>query len=331
MRAEDEHQSREPRPVSGAGGLDARAARDSGVVQLRIPGREPASGAEPGPSKARGSAAVPPLVRDLLALEAVVQGFDERERLVVEAFKRALDALHKEAFARLIRRLKADPAAAVALREAVKDEIVYGVLRHHELLRPSLHERVEAALDSVRPMLASHGGDVQLIAVDPPRVSVRLVGSCDGCSSASLTMAAGVEAAIKQHCPEIEHVDRASGLSAQPAGVSYISPFAHPEQAGWLRVCTLEQIPDGDVWPAELEGRSLLLSRSGAQVSCFDNACAHLGMPLDQGSVHQGVLTCPHHGFRFLLESGECLTVPEVQLVTHAVRVTHGVVEVRLT
>ena len=102
-------------------------------------------------------------------------------------------------------------------------------------------------------------------------------------------------------------------------------------QAGWRRVCTLEQIPDGEVWPAELEGRSLLLSRSGAQVSCFDNACAHLGMPLDDGSVHAGVLTCPHHGFRFSLESGECLTVPEVQLVTHAVRVTHGVVEVRLT
>jgi nitrite reductase/ring-hydroxylating ferredoxin subunit/Fe-S cluster biogenesis protein NfuA len=317
MRAEDEHQSREPRPAGA-------------VVQLRIPGREAAPVAS-SERRAGRAPSVPPLVRDLLALEAVVQGFDERERLVVQAFKRALDALHKEAFARLIRRLKAEPAAAAALREAVQDEIVYGVLRHHELLRPSLHERVEAALDSVRPMLASHGGDVQLVALEPPRVSVRLVGSCDGCSSASLTLAAGVEAAIKQHCPEIEHVDRASGLSAQPAGVSFISPFAHPEQAGWLRVCTLEQIPDGDVWPAEIEGRSLLLSRSGAQVSCFDNACAHLGMPLDQGSVQQGVLTCPHHGFRFLLESGECLTVPEVQLVTHAVRVTHGVVEVRLS
>ncbi len=329
MRAENEHQSPESSPASGASGGAARPAHDSGVVQLRIPGREPArSDAEP---PARSDASLPPLVRDLLALEAVVQGFDERERLVVTAFKRALDALHKEAFARLIRRLKADPVAAAALREAVKDEIVYGVLRHHELLRPSLHERVEAALDSVRPMLASHGGDVQLVSVEPPRVRVRLVGSCEGCSSASLTMAAGVEAAIKQHCPEIEQVDRASGLSAQPPGVSYVSPFAHSEQAGWLRLCPLEQIPDGDVSPIEHQGRALLLSRAGQQVSCFDNACAHLGMPLDQGSVNDGVLTCPHHGFRFSLESGECLTVPEVQLVTHAVRVAHGVVEVRLT
>jgi nitrite reductase/ring-hydroxylating ferredoxin subunit/Fe-S cluster biogenesis protein NfuA len=326
MRAEDDRQSLEPlASKEPSSAVEARAVRDGNIVQLRVSAR---SGT---PSPERGASSVPPLVRDLLALESVVQSFEERERLVVEALKRSIDALHKEVLTRLIRSLKSSPAAAAALREAVKDELVYGVLRHHELVRPSLQERVEVALESVRPMLAGHGGDVQLVELQPPsKVIVRLLGSCDGCSSAALTLGAGVEAAIKRHCPEIEHVEQAKGLASQPAGVTYVSPFAQAEQAGWREVGKLEDIPEGDVWIAELEGRSLILSRVGERVSCFENACAHLGMPLDQGELRDGVLTCPHHGFQFSMESGECLTVPEVQLQTHAARVSHGLVEVRL-
>jgi nitrite reductase/ring-hydroxylating ferredoxin subunit len=65
-------------------------------------------------------------------------------------------------------------------------------------------------------------------------------------------------------------------------------------------------------------------------VSCVDNVCAHLGMPLEMGEVRDGILTCPYHGFQYLLETGECMTVPEVQLKVHAVRVVGDKVEVRL-
>jgi nitrite reductase/ring-hydroxylating ferredoxin subunit len=74
----------------------------------------------------------------------------------------------------------------------------------------------------------------------------------------------------------------------------------------------------------------VLLSRRGGRVSCFDNACAHLGMPLEMGDIADGVITCTYHGFRYLLETGECLTAPEVQLVAHAARVRGGRVAVRL-
>jgi nitrite reductase/ring-hydroxylating ferredoxin subunit len=47
--------------------------------------------------------------------------------------------------------------------------------------------------------------------------------------------------------------------------------------------------------------------------------------------VSDGVITCPHHGFRFSLESGECLTVPEVQLLGYRTRVAGDEVEVRLS
>lgn len=299
------------------------AAASDVVVQLRVPSRsKPAQAAlAPEPRAMAEGAALSTLVRDIEALESISASFDERERLTLEALKHAIDALHKEAFTRLIRKLKAHPAAAGALREAVADELVYAVLRHHGLVRPSLQERVEAALESVRPQLASHGGNVELVEIQAPAsVTVRLTGSCDGCSAAGLTMVAGVEAAIKQHCPEVEQVKQAAGGLSAPA-VSYVSPFAPPEERGWVPALKVDAIPEGDIVAADVQGRSLLFSRSGTQVSCFENACAHLGMPLDMGHVQAGVLTCPHHGFRYSLESGECLTVPEVQLQAHPVRV----------
>ena len=79
-----------------------------------------------------------------------------------------------------------------------------------------------------------------------------------------------------------------------------------------------------------LGGEKVLLSRRGKTVTCFQNACAHLGFPIHDGGVEDGIITCPHHGFRYDLASGECLTAPEVQLQPHAVRVIGARVEVRL-
>jgi Fe-S cluster biogenesis protein NfuA/nitrite reductase/ring-hydroxylating ferredoxin subunit len=360
MRAEDDRQNqsdeRGPSHVGVAAPLSSGAhlgaARDvvhgaperSSIVQLRVPRRAaPAPGPAPTeaarpeaerPEAARSSLAA--LRHDIEALESLVSSWDERERSAVAALERALDALHKEALTRMIRALKSSPAAAAALREAAADEVVYAVLRHHELVRPSLQERVEAALASVRPQLAGHGGDVQLVAIEPPDVvSVRLLGSCDGCSAAGLTMKAGVEKAVQEQCPEIRQVRVVSGSLASPgasgSALQFVSPFAAAERSGWVLATRLGEIPEGGVLALELEGHSLLLSRLGTSVSCFENACAHLGMPLDGGEICDAVITCPHHGFRFALESGECLTVPEVQLQTHAARVRGDEVEVRFS
>jgi Fe-S cluster biogenesis protein NfuA/nitrite reductase/ring-hydroxylating ferredoxin subunit len=302
------------------------------IVQLRVP-RVPTPVEPVAAGASSNTSSLSSLTRDIEALRTLIASWDDREQNAVKALERAIDALHKEAFTRMIRSLKSNAAAAAALREAAADEVVYAVLRHHEILRPSLQERVETALASVRPQLASHGGDVELNAIEPPEtVSVRLLGTCDGCSAAGLTMKAGVEKAVFEHCPEIRKVRVVSSqLTAQSSSGGLTSPFASAEDVGWQRAVLLGSIPDGGVLALALAGHSLLLSRVGARVSCYENACAHLGMPLDDGEVSGGVLTCPHHGFRFLLESGECLTVPEVQLLTHPVRVAGEHVEVRLS
>jgi len=95
--------------------------------------------------------------------------------------------------------------ATPLIAEIVRDELVSSLLVLHGLHPDDLPTRVQKALDSVRPYLESHGGDVELIAVIPSEgiVKVRLLGSCDGCPSSSVTLKLSVEQAIHESAPEI--------------------------------------------------------------------------------------------------------------------------------
>jgi len=70
-----------------------------------------------------------------------------------------------------------------------------------------LIQRVEEALDTIRPMLQMDGGDVELIAVESGVVRLRLVGACDDCPMSALTLRAGIERTLKQAVPEVESVE----------------------------------------------------------------------------------------------------------------------------
>jgi len=271
------------------------------------------------------------LLKDIESLETIVAGWDEHQILTVTALKRAIDQLHKETLARLIRVLKKDKSAFSLLKEASSDEVIYSVLRHHSLIKPSLNERIEQALDSVRPMLQGHGGNVELVSIEPPsKVVVRLLGACSGCPASELTLSEGVEKAIKEYCPEITEIGKAKGIckSSNETSVNFVSPFARGQEKKWVFAVNLEDIPEEEFLVCEVDGQSVILARTDNSVVCYQNACAHLGMSLEMAEVKDGVLKCPYHAFEYLIKSGECLTVPEVQLQTHAVRVSDNRVEV---
>ena len=272
------------------------------------------------------------LAGNVAALEAAAENWAPEQRAAFERLKGAIEALHREALLRLIRGLRADAAAAALLKEVVRDPIVFGVLRLHGLVRDPLETRVRAALATVEPMLAQHGGGVELVAVKPPdTVQLRLTGACQGCPASGQTLSEGVERAIREHVPEITQVLQVNGpAAARTAPVHFVSPFARAGDAGFTDVCALAELPPGLLQVHRVAGREVLLYREDDRVSCVDNACAHLGMTLDGGEVAGGVISCPWHGFRYRLDTGECLTVPQVQLVVHAVRLRDGRIAVKL-
>jgi len=273
------------------------------------------------------------LVGDVERLEMIFDGWDETAAAAARAYGLAIETLNGEALRRLVSALRRDPAALAAMKSAVTDEVVYAVMRRHGLIKPSLTERVEAALDSIRPMLASHGGDVELVGVAPPAIEVRFTGSCDGCPASQLTFHAGVKKAVEEACPEITDILQVKGTASSASNgdaVRFISPFALGTSGQWHYAAKISDVPESGVKALLLEGEKVLLSRRGAIVTCFQNACAHLGLALDDGEVEDGIITCPYHGFRYDLSSGECLTAPAVQLQPHAVRVVGSRIEVRL-
>jgi Fe-S cluster biogenesis protein NfuA len=70
-----------------------------------------------------------------------------------------------------------------------------------------LIEKVEAALDEIRPFLQSDGGDITLVSIDDDKfVKVQLQGACVGCSVNQMTLKSGVEMTIKKYAPQIETV-----------------------------------------------------------------------------------------------------------------------------
>lgn len=74
-------------------------------------------------------------------------------------------------------------------------------------LEVTLRERVEAALDKVRPNLQRDGGDIELLDVVDGVAKVKLQGACAGCPMSQMTLAWGVEQALRKEVPEIVRVE----------------------------------------------------------------------------------------------------------------------------
>lgn len=271
------------------------------------------------------------VVRDLERLEQIVASWDGNQQLTVQAIREAVESIQKEAFRRIIAEVKQTPEGLASLRAAVSDPWVFNVLQFHGLLakpQPSVEERIEAALEAVRPRLKSHEGNVELVAfVAPDEAQIRLTGTCNGCAFSDITVKLGVEKAIIEGVDEIAKVTVIEGRApASTDGVTG-SPFSIP----WEDAGRVDDVPVGGVTATELDRASVLLTRMGGQVKAYPNACAHLGMPLEMGEVSDGVITCSYHGFQFRLDTGECLTTPEIALPSFPVRVQDGRVQVQVT
>ncbi|HSP38689.1 MAG TPA: NifU family protein [Frankiaceae bacterium] len=164
------------------------------------------------------------------------------------------------------------------LERLADDDLVASLLLVSGLHPFGVEERIGRALDSVRPYLGSHGGDVTLVGIsDDGVVQLRMLGSCDGCPSSSVTLELAVTEAIEAAAPEV------TGIAVEPARApAATSASTQATQAGLipvdsLRARTREQppgaggshlplddaadLPDGTVRHLFLDGMPVLLCR----------------------------------------------------------------------
>jgi len=112
-----------------------------------------------------------------------------------------------------------DPASAARLEGATIDyieapggggfEIRNPNFATPEALRPTgpLAERVKQVIEErINPGVASHGGSIELVAVEDGVAYITMHGGCQGCAMSKLTLRQGVERMIREAVPEIESV-----------------------------------------------------------------------------------------------------------------------------
>jgi len=78
----------------------------------------------------------------------------------------------------------------------------------------ALVDRVDAALEEIRPHLKVDGGNIEVVEVtEDMRVRVKWLGNCEFCSMSAMTMKAGVEQTLKAKIPEIQSIEAVNGVS----------------------------------------------------------------------------------------------------------------------
>ncbi|UXA19942.1 NifU family protein [Mycobacterium sp. SMC-4] len=263
------------------------------------------------------------------AAVAALSELDPAARAAAEELKAALEDIHRAGLATIVSRMRADDGARPLLFDLVDDPVVRLLLTLHGIIRPDPATLAERALAAVRPQLHSHGGDVALVRVEDGVAFVSLEGACNGCSMSSVTLRELVETALQQGVPglrAVEVVPTEPSPALIPVEALRIPP--RPADDGWVKVARAGEIPVDDISvPAE----GIIVVNLGQRLSAYRNECAHEALPLDGAiiDVASGTLTCPWHAFCYDAMSGECLSVPGVQLEQLPLRIDDGDVWVR--
>src|SRR3954452_17874984 len=150
------------------------------------------------------------VVERVEALLAEVEGDPKAQELV-----QALVELYGEGLTRIVATVP-DP------RALAEDDLVAHLLLLHDLHPVPLEERVQGALEEVKPYMQSHGGGVELVGIEEGVVQLRMQGSCEGCAASELTLKLAIEDAIQKAAPDVERVEAVG----QPAVVQVALPQA---------------------------------------------------------------------------------------------------------
>ncbi len=231
---------------------------------------------------------------------------EELVRLVVELYGAGLERVLEIVY-------DAGRMDDAVLERLADDELVASLLLVHGLHPYGVQDRVEQALAQVRPYLGSHGGDVELLDVtDDGVVRLRMLGSCDGCASSSLTLKLAVEGAIEAAAPEVVRIEVAAGAEAPGAGsvipVESLTARLHPvtdaaDPVGapvWEPVEGLDDLPAGGIRRVAVAGLDVVVCRVGAERYAYRDACPSCATSLADASIERGlgaprgsaVLTC---------------------------------------
>jgi Fe-S cluster biogenesis protein NfuA/nitrite reductase/ring-hydroxylating ferredoxin subunit len=199
------------------------------------------------------------------------------------------------------------------------DDLVASLMLVHGLHPHDVERRIEDALDSVRPYLGSHGGDVHLLEVAGEVVRLQFAGSCKSCPSSAVTLELAVEDAVRSAAPEISSIEVVaaepeSKPSVIPADslMSRVRTQAQPHV--WHPVPGVAELAPGEVGGFAVAGITVLACRVGERLFAYHDRCGSCGESLAGAVLHRrlgsddAVLRCPRcHAHFDVVHAGACV------------------------
>jgi Fe-S cluster biogenesis protein NfuA/nitrite reductase/ring-hydroxylating ferredoxin subunit len=253
-----------------------------------------------------------------------------------ETAQELLDAvleLYGDGLERIVHALDEAGKAGSEVKEALAaDGVVSSLLLIHGLYPVPLEERVQEALERVRPYMESHAGGVELLSLEDDVAHLRLHGSCDGCAASASTLELAIKQELEELAPDLAGIE-VEGVVQPPSFSGKSLPLvpAEPMTPSWT---TLDiQSPDGDgATQATVNGTRLLLANVGGTLLAYRDACAACRSPLVHGQLEDGMLTCPSCSRRYALPlAGRAVGGKEpLQLTPVPLLVEDGAVKVAL-
>jgi Fe-S cluster biogenesis protein NfuA len=208
---------------------------------------------EGGPADISG----PPVTTDgseelMARIEELMVSLDEvadpQARAVIEEILTSLMELYGEGLGRIFTALSLAGTKGNDIRDALLDDgVVASLLLIHGLYPVQLEARVNEALDSVRPYLESHRGDVELVSLDGDVALLRLKGSCDGCPASASTLELAIKQALEQAAPDLLGIE-VEGMPEPTMPVVGIGPTPRRHGRVWRRSKGLPTMRSRRLW-----------------------------------------------------------------------------------
>jgi Fe-S cluster biogenesis protein NfuA/nitrite reductase/ring-hydroxylating ferredoxin subunit len=210
-----------------------------------------------------------------------------------------------------------------------EDQLVATLLLIHDLHPVPLADRVRAALDSVRPYMESHGGNVELLSLEDGIARIHLRGSCSDCAASSVTLELAIKQALEDAAPDLEGLE-VEGIAPQTMGGAGLPMVTGSEPSGmelpvimspppvppsWFEVDSLGELDNGALAAVTVDGRELVIANVDGTLLAYRDACAACGSRLRDGLLTAGALACPacRRSF-FLPRAGRSLDDDGLQL-----------------
>ena len=244
---------------------------------------------------------------------------DVRARLLAQELVATVIAMYGDGLARIMDVISGSrEAGETILDELSQDGAVASLLLIHDLYPVSLEDRVYEALDTVRPYMESHGGNVELVSLQDGVAHLALQGSCNGCMASRATLELAIKQALDEHAPDLlglevtgvtepapsvgDGIVLPMAAAPAPAAGAFELPVVHSglespvmsdRPPRWVPVADSGRPPRDSMAALRVDGVGLLLADAGGTLLAYVNECASCGSTLEEGSLNEGMLRCP--------------------------------------